>query len=92
MDENTIHYINAINWQTLQIMLWGFGIMTTVLIVFLGALWRSMNIQFTKLSSEIRDIRSDIQDIDRRLCRIEGAMSAKECCMLKDHKTSEKVD
>jgi len=30
-------------------------------------------------------LQETITDIDRRLCRIEGMISAKECCMLKDH-------
>lgn len=36
-----------------------------------------MDKRFDKLDEKITDI-------DRRLCRVEGAMTSKDCCMLKD--------
>lgn len=35
------------------------------------------------LYSKIEKLDENMTDIDRRLCRIEGSMAAKECCMLK---------
>lgn len=45
-----------------------------------------------KTKSDITKIQSDIQDIDRRLCRIEGAIATKDCCMLKDERKLEKAE
>lgn len=39
-----------------------------------------------KLGDDIKELRKDIQDIDKRLCRLEGAFSSKECCMIKDER------
>lgn len=40
---------------------------------------------------EHKSLREEVRDIDRRLCRIEGALSAKDCCMLKDDKLKKKA-
>lgn len=42
----------------------------------------SCEIKYLRL--EMKDLREDVQDIDRRLCRIEGSLSSKDCCMLKE--------
>lgn len=40
-----------------------------------------------QLTEELRALREEVRDIDRRLCRLEGAFSNKDCCMLRhDHK------
>lgn len=44
-----------------------------------------------KLSSKIDNLDEKVTDIDRRLCRIEGALLAKECCVLKDDKNKKKA-
>jgi hypothetical protein len=36
-----------------------------------------------RLSVKIDKLDEKLTDVDRRLCRIEGAMSNKECCVLK---------
>ena len=39
------------------------------------------------MMSEIKLLREEVRDIDRRLCRLEGAFSNKDCCILRhDHK------
>jgi hypothetical protein len=43
------------------------------------------------IRNDIKSIKSDVQDLDRRLCRIEGAISSKDCCMLKDDKSNKNV-
>lgn len=37
----------------------------------------------SKTCQRIDKLDGKLTDIDRRLCRIEGAMSNKDCCMLK---------
>lgn len=42
----------------------------------------------SSLKQDINKLDEKVTDIDRRLCRIEGAMMNKECCMLQhDHKS-----
>ena len=36
------------------------------------------------LENKIEKLSEDIKDIDRRLCRIEGSLASKDCCMLKE--------
>jgi hypothetical protein len=37
-------------------------------------------------------MKGDLKDLDRRLCRIEGALSSKDCCMLKDEQKMKKAE
>lgn len=44
------------------------------------------------LLEEMKELRKDVQDIDKRLCRLEGAFSAKECCMIQDGRQVKKAE
>lgn len=48
--------------------------------------------RFDKVDQRFEKIEALVLDIDRRLCRIEGGMAAKDCCMLKDNRTNEKAN
>jgi len=37
-----------------------------------------------KLSNRIDRLDEKVTDIDRRICRLEGAFASKDCCMIKD--------
>jgi len=39
--------------------------------------------RFDKVDNRFDKLEEKVTDIDRRLCRMEGAFSQKECCMLK---------
>jgi hypothetical protein len=65
----------------LTVMIAGFSLQLTLIYI----VWSS-------LSKRIDDLAEEVKDIDRRLCRIEGALSAKECCMLKDEQKLKKVE
>ena len=61
------------------------------LLAIAGMFWifnNKMNAKLEKLEnnlqSQISALAEDVKDIDRRLCRIEGSMASKDCCMLKD--------
>ena len=41
--------------------------------------------RFEKVDQRFDKIEEKLLDIDRRLCRLEGAFSSKDCCMIKDH-------
>ena len=44
------------------------------------------------LFTKIEKLDEKVTDIDRRLCRIEGAMASKECCVLKEDRLQKKVE
>lgn len=44
------------------------------------------------LSNKIDKLSDKIDDIDKRLCRLEGAFSSKECCMIKDDRKLSKAE
>ena len=76
----------------LAIMIGGFGLQLSLLLV----VWNSLNSRIDKLDEKlgarIDKLDEKVTDIDRRLCRIEGAMAAKDCCMLKDERQLRKVE
>jgi predicted nuclease with TOPRIM domain len=60
------------------------------------ARFKEMDARFKEMDTKI-DIRFDkldekVTDIDRRLCRLEGAFSSKECCILKYDKELRKAE
>lgn len=59
----------------LDIILWAVGGGFIVVLGVLRVIWNAI----IKLDEKITDI-------DRRLCRLEGAFSAKDCCVIKDER------
>ena len=51
-----------------------------------------IKILWKDLKTEIKDLGNKVEDVDRRLCRLEGAFSAKDFCVLKDSRVREKVE
>jgi hypothetical protein len=45
-----------------------------------------------RLSGKIDKLSEKVEDVDRRLCRLEGAFSSKECCMIKDSSQMRKAE
>lgn len=62
--------------EKFEILLWAIGG------GFAGT-WAMMFWFMTSIKSDIQDLRKDIQDMDRRLCRLEGAFAAKDFCVLR---------
>lgn len=48
--------------------------------------------RFEQVDRRFDKIEEKITDIDRRLCRLEGAFSSKDCCMIKDSRLNEKAE
>jgi len=44
------------------------------------------------VNSKVDKLSETVTDIDRRLCRLEGAFSSKDCCMIKDDKQAKKAE
>lgn len=42
-----------------------------------------------RLTGQIAKLDEKLTDVDRRLCRLEGAFASKDCCMIKDHRIQE---
>lgn len=78
--------------EKIDIVLWimsgGFGLMLVM--------WNSMNKRMDDmdrgLTARLDKLDEKVTDIDRRLCRLEGAFSSKECCMIKDSSSFKKVE
>ena len=79
----------------IDLILWvvsaGFAVNFGIMIV----MWNSLNKRIDdlyyrmdnvekNLTSRIDKIDEKLTDVDRRLCRLEGAFSAKECCVIKE--------
>ena len=56
----------------------------TLNFVLMGFMWKSISTRFDKVDQRFDRLEEKITDIDRRLCRLEGAFSAKEYCVLKN--------
>lgn len=65
----------------LDVIIWMIGGGFALMLV----MWHNLNARMDKLDEKITDI-------DRRLCRIEGAMAAKECCVLKEERQYRKAE
>lgn len=70
------------------------NLMSIVGPILLGITWshRSMLKRFDKVDQRFDKLEEKITDIDRRVCRIEGALSSKDCCMLKDDRPNQKAE
>jgi hypothetical protein len=69
----------------LDLLLWIVGAGFTLNFSIMITMWNTMNHKLEKLDEKITDI-------DRRLCRLEGAFSSKDCCMIKDDRLIRKVE
>lgn len=65
----------------IDMILWivggGFGLMLVM--------WHSLNQRIDKLDEKLTDV-------DRRLCRLEGAFSSKDCCIIKEERHQRKAE
>lgn len=70
----------------------GFGLILSLMLI----VWNSLNTKIDNLDknlgNRIDKLDEKVTDIDRRLCRLEGAFSSKECCMIKDSSQIKKAE
>lgn len=59
------------------------------IIVPLGSLMLWLH---SRIDKRMDKLDEKLTDVDRRLCRLEGAFSSKECCMIKDDRQLKKVE
>jgi len=53
---------------------------------------KEMNFRFEKVDQRFDKLDEKITDMDRRLCRLEGAFSSKDCCMIKEDRHQKKAE
>ena len=58
-------------------------------IITIGFFWYFLN---KKIENIKTDLSKDIQELDKRLCRVEGALMNKECCLLKNDEVKQKAE
>jgi hypothetical protein len=82
--------------EKIDILLWvvagGLGAQFSLLIFMWGSLNRQIEFVNSSLSLRIEKLDEKMTDIDRRLCRLEGAFSAKDCCKLNDNSQMRKAE
>lgn len=66
----------------------GFVVTFSLLLI----IWTSLNKRIDKLRVRQDKLENLVPDLDRRLCRIEGAISNKDCCMIKDERNLKKAE
>lgn len=57
-----------------------------------GVMGKIMMIGFNQVNTRIDKLQETVTDIDRRLCRLEGAFHSKKCCLLKSDINHKKVE
>lgn len=62
------------------------------LIMYMNTQFNRLDARFEKIHKRFDRIEEKITDIDRRLCRLEGAFSTKDCCVMKESKTLRKAE
>lgn len=82
--------------ESLDIILWtiggGFSVLFSLMIVVWNSLSGRVEWLEKSLSQKIEKLDEKLTDVDRRLCRLEGAFASKDCCMIKDDRQSRKAE
>jgi len=59
---------------------------------FLRNFKKDIQAQFERIDKKMDKFDEKLTDIDRRLCRLEGAFSSRDCCILKEDKQVKKAE
>lgn len=78
--------------EKIDILLWIVGIGFTFNFSLMLVIWGSLNAKIDRVENRIDKLDEKVTDIDRRLCRLEGAFASKDCCMIKDSSQIEKAE
>lgn len=71
--------------EKIDLVLWFLGAGFSANFTFMLLIWNNLSTRLEKLDEKVIDM-------DRRLCRLEGAFSSKECCMIKDDQHLKKAE
>jgi hypothetical protein len=70
--------------ENINILLWAIGGAFGIIFALLLIIWNSVKDVEKSLGYRIDKLDEKLTDVDRRLCRLEGAFASKDCCMIKD--------
>ncbi len=76
-------------WQILQIMMWITGGQLTIVLAVVGFIWNNLGKKMDKIDARIDKLCEKVENIDKRLCRIEGGLSTYGHCLL-NHSAQDK--
>jgi hypothetical protein len=85
--------------EKLDILIWAIGAGFAITFALMKMMWHDMDAKMdarflqmdSKFEGRFDKLEEKITDIDRRLWRLEGAFSAKECCILTSNKEMKKA-
>ncbi len=83
--DQLIQILSNAEWTTILAvagMLW----------IFNGHLSKKFDKMEQKFETRFDKLEEKVMDIDRRLCRLEGAFSSKDCCVLKNDQNLRKAE
>jgi hypothetical protein len=75
----------------INMLMWVMGLGFASLGSLMLYLNSGLNTRMAGIENRMDKIDEKLTDVDRRLCRMEGAFSRQDCCMLNNNKHSEKV-
>ncbi len=76
----------------LTVMISGHGLVLALMYIVWGSLHKRIDDVENNLGKRIDKLDEKVTDIDRRVCRMEGAFNNKECCMIKDSSQMRKAE
>lgn len=62
------------------------------IMILLGGVYLMNKSNKAEINAKLDKMQETITDIDRRLCRLEGAFASKDCCMIKDSNQFKKIE
>ena len=76
----------------MDILLWAIGGAFFINFSLLIIVWKGVNRVEDNLGKRIDKLDEKLTDVDRRLCRLEGAFSSQPGCLLRDERTLKKAE
>ena len=78
-------------WQLAQIVMWVAGIQTTIIIAVMGAFYSNLSKKNEKTNERIDKLGEKVEDIDRRMCRIEGSLQTHGHCLFNQNRAEQQA-
>ena len=76
----------------LDIIIWILGTGFTFVFGLMCLMWSGLNKRFDRVDQRIDKLDEKLTDVDRRVCRMEGAFSNQECCVIKSDSQLKKAE
>lgn len=76
----------------IDMILWVMGTGFSFILGLLVVIWSYIGGRFDRVDNRIEKLDEKLMDVDRRLCRLEGAFSSKDCCMIKEDRQMKRAE